>query len=114
MYAKVPSPQYKQRILDHTNDQIPLVSHFKKSPAYASRLEADSSPEFYANFGNKRGRWELNRADKVILLGDLGMISDFALRHRDSWQRISIEIMDFSHTDYLRRMLETLKPEDCR
>lgn len=106
MKADVRPPQMGKHLLYQLNDQVPLVSHFKKSPTYDSQLEANFATEFYAKFGAKRGKWELSREDEVILLGDTVMIPDFALTHRDSGKRILIEIMGFWHPDYLRRKLQ--------
>ena len=106
MQADVRPPQIGKHLLYQLNDQIPLVSHFKKSPDYDSQLEANFATEFYAKFGDKRGKWELSREDEVILLGDTVMVPDFALTYRDTGQRILIEIMGFWHPDYLRRKLK--------
>lgn len=93
-------------LLYQLNDGIPLVSHLQKSPTYDSQLEANLATEFYAKFGDKRGKWELSREDEVILLVDTVMIPDFALTQRCRGQRILIEIIGFWHSDYLRGKLK--------
>ena len=109
MKASVRPPHLGKSLIYQLDNQIPLVSHFKRSPSYDSRLEADFALEFHAKFGDTRGKWELSREDEVLLLGDTVMIPDFALTHRESGQRLLLEIMGFWHPDYLRRKLEKVR-----
>jgi predicted nuclease of restriction endonuclease-like RecB superfamily len=109
MQASVKVPQFGGRLTYRLDDRVPLVTHFRRSPEYDSRMEADFAAEFYARFGDERGKWALTREDEVILLGDTVMIPDFALTHRDSGQRVLIEIVGFWHPDYLRRKLAKVR-----
>ena len=109
MQASVRPPNLGRHLIYQLDHQVPLVSHFHRSPTYDSRMEADFALEFYAKFGDTRGKWELSREDEVLLLGDTVMIPDFALTHRESGRRILIEIMGFWHPDYLRRKLEKVR-----
>ncbi len=89
--------------LDHTT---PLRSHFRRSGAFDSQVEADFAAEFHAKFGDARGKWLLSREDEVILLGDSVMIPDFALTHKEDGRRVLIEIVGFWHPNYLRRKVK--------
>ena len=109
MQASVKVPQFGSRLTYLLDERVPLVTHFRRSPEYDSRMEADFSAEFYARFGDQRGKWELTREDEVILLDDTVMIPDFALTHRDSGQRVLIEIVGFWHPEYLRRKLAKVR-----
>ena len=113
MIATVRSPHtwkmatYK---LDATSE---LQSHFKQSGLFDSRLEADFAHEFEEKFGSKRGQWVLTREDEVLNLGATVMISDFALTHKRTGQRILIELVGFWHPDYLRRKVEKVRAAQC-
>jgi hypothetical protein len=109
MQARVRPPQFGKTLTYSLTDKVPLVSHFQRSPTFDSRFEADFAAEFEAKFGSERGKWSLTREDEVILLGDTVMIPDFTLTHRESGQRIVIEIMGFWHPDYLRRKLRKVR-----
>ena len=92
----------------------PLRSHFKRSGAFDSRLEADFAAEFEAKFGGKRGKWQLAREDEVILLGDVVMIPDFSVTHADDGRRALIEIVGFWHPEYLQRKVEKVRAANRR
>lgn len=96
--------------LEYRLDQgAPLVSHFRKSGAFDSRLEADFAAEFAEKFGDARGKWLLTREDEVLLLGDTVMIPDFAFTHKQDGRRALVEIVGFWHLDYLRRKVEKVR-----
>ena len=59
-----------------------MTTHFRRSGAFDSRLEADFAAEFEAKFGGRRGQWRLSREDELLVLGDTVMIPDFALTHQ--------------------------------
>ena len=82
MEASVHPPQLDQGLVYRLDDTAPLTSHFKRSGAFDSRLEADFAAEFEGKFGGKRGQWQLTREDELLLLGDTVMIPDFALTHK--------------------------------
>jgi hypothetical protein len=92
--------------LDH---QSPLTSHFARSGAFDSQLEADFAAEFAAKVGDQRGHWQLTREDEVLLLGDTVMIPDFAFTHTRDGRRALVEIVGFWHPDYLRRKLAKVR-----
>ncbi len=92
--------------LDHTAS---LISHFKRSGAFDSQIEADFAAEFQAKFGDERGQWHLTREDEVLLLGDTVMLPDFTVTHKKDNRRALIEIMGFWHPDYLRRKIEKVR-----
>lgn len=104
-----PDRRHGSSYLYHLNDQTPLTSHFKRSPAFDSRLEADFAAEFAAKFGDERGKWILTREDDVLLLGDTVMLPDFTLTHREDGRRALIEIIGFWHPDYLKRKLSKIR-----
>ncbi len=115
MVASIRSPQSQTLCtyrLDHTSSS--LETHFRPSGPFDSRLEADFAHEFEEKFGSKRGKWVLSREDEVLVLGDTVMIPDFALTHKDSGQRILIELVGFWHPDYLRRKVEKVRAAQCR
>jgi predicted nuclease of restriction endonuclease-like RecB superfamily len=107
--ADIRLPQLGKDLRYSLNEKIPLVSHFKRSPLYDSRFESDFAAEFYSKFGDKRGKWELEREAEVLLLGDTVMIPDFRLRHRETGQVILLEIMGFWHPAYLERKLRKVR-----
>ncbi len=114
MVADVRSPITQKMTtyrLDHTSA---LPTHFKQSGEFDSRLEADFAHEFGEKFGGKRGKWLLTREDEVLVLGDTVMIPDFALTHKDTGQRILIELVGFWHPDYLRRKVEKVRAAQCQ
>jgi predicted nuclease of restriction endonuclease-like RecB superfamily len=80
-----------------------LVSHFKQSGEFDSRLEADFAKEFHEKFGDERDNWLLTREDEVILLGDTVMIPDFAFTHKKDGRRAIVEIVGYWHPEYLER-----------
>jgi len=97
--------------LNHTSS---LVSHFRASGTYDSLLEkqfADEFSDFAAKFGEKRGRWLLQRESEVLLIGgDTVMIPDFlAVHESDPDRRILIELVGFWHPTYLKRKLEKIR-----
>jgi uncharacterized protein len=85
------------------------VSHFKGSGEFDSRLEADFAKEFREKFGEERGKWLLTREDEVILLGDIGMIPDFAFTHQRDGRRAILEIVGYWHPDYLERKVAKVR-----
>ncbi len=113
MVASVRHPQ-TQKLgayrLDHTSS---LRSHFRQSGPFDSRLEADFVQEFEEKFGSKRGKWTLTREDEVLVLGDTVMIPDFAVTHKDTGNRILIELVGFWHPDYLRRKVAKVRAAQC-
>jgi predicted nuclease of restriction endonuclease-like RecB superfamily len=109
MRALVKPPQFASRLTYMLDEHVPLVSHFRRSPGYDSRMEADFAADFQAKFGDTRGQWHLTREDEVILLGDKVMIPDFTLTHQASGQRVLIEIVGFWHPEYLRRKLAKVR-----
>ncbi len=114
MRADVRSPLTQKMTtyrLDHTSS---LPTHFKQSGQFDSRLEADFAHEFEEKFGGKRGKWLLTREDEVLVLGDTVMIPDFAVTHKDTGQRILIELVGFWHPDYLRRKVEKVRAAQCQ
>jgi hypothetical protein len=114
MTATVRPPWLGEKLtyaLDHTS---PLRSHFKRSGAFDSRVEADFAAAFHAKFGDERGKWALTREDEVILLGDTVMVPDFALTHEDDGRRALIEIVGFWHPNYLRRKVEKVRAANRR
>ncbi|MHB8629374.1 MAG: DUF790 family protein [Aggregatilineales bacterium] len=78
------------------------------------RLEADFTAEFEAKFGGKRGQWQLNREDEVLLLGRTVFIPDFSLTHKRDGRRALVEIVGFWHPDYLRRKVEKVRAAGLR
>ncbi len=96
--------------LDHT---LPLLTHFRRSGPFDSRLESDFAHEFEEKFGDKRGQWVLTREDEVLLLGETVMIPDFTLTHKQRGHRVLIELVGFWHPDYLRRKVEKVRAAQC-
>src|SRR5690606_37815940 len=76
--------------------------------------EADFAAEFEDKFGSERGKWALTREDEVILVADTVMIPDFTLIHKQTGQRVLIEIVGYWHTDYLRRKVAKVRPAKRR
>lgn len=106
-----PSGQPLRYVLDPT---MPLVSHFRRSGDFDSRLEADFSAEFQAKFGDERGQWRLTREDEVLLLGDTVMIPDFTFTHKQDGRRALVEIVGFWHPDYLQRKVAKTRAANRR
>ena len=105
--------QFDRLLSYHLDQDAPLSTHFKRSGAFDSRMEADFAAEFHAKFGDQRQGWTLTREDEVLLLGDAVMIPDFALTHRDG-RRALIEIVGFWHRDYVRRKVEKVRAAQRR
>lgn len=92
--------------LDPTNT---LVSHFKRSGEFDSRLEQDFAAEFEAKFGGERGKWQLTREDELLLIDDTVFIPDFALTHKRDGRRALIEIVGYWTPEYLQRKLSKVR-----
>jgi uncharacterized protein len=114
MQASVHPPGFKTPLTYTLNHTSSLRSHFHKSGAFDSQMEADFAAEFQAKFGDERGKWMLTREDEVLLLGDTVMIPDFALTHKVDGRRVLIEIVGFWHPEYLRRKLEKVRASGRR
>ena len=114
MLATVRSPQTWSMATYRLDASSELLSHFKQSGPFDSRLEADFAREFEEKFGAKRGQWLLTREDEILNLGDTVMIPDFALTHKGMGQRVLIELVGFWHPDYLRRKVEKVRAAQCR
>lgn len=80
-----------------------LVSHYRASAEFDSRLESDFATEFEAKFGQKRKRWILDREDEIVPVGDSVMIPDFSFTHNQDGRRALVELAGFWHPDYLKR-----------
>ncbi len=113
MVALVRSPQTARIATYQLDAKSELLSHFKQSGLFDSRLEADFAHEFEEKFGSKRGQWILTREDEVLNLGATVMIPDFALTHKRTGQRVLIELVGFWHPDYLRRKVEKVRAAQC-
>ncbi|NJO82782.1 MAG: DUF790 family protein [Blastochloris sp.] len=109
MQASVRLPGAHHSLTYRLDQKSPLVSHFKRSGAFDSRMEADFAAAFEAKFGGERGAWQLTREDEVLLLGDTVMIPDFAVTHRKDGRRALIEIVGFWHPEYLNRKLAKVR-----
>lgn len=103
MWATVRVPHFRKRLVYYLDDTVDLVSHFKASGEFDSRLEANFALEFQEKFGDERGQWQLTREDEVILLGDTVMIPDFAFTHKKDGRRAVLEIVGYWHPEYLAR-----------
>ncbi len=114
MVAAVRAPQNQAMTtyrLDHTSS---LVTHFRSSGTFDSRLEANFASEFEEKMGGKRGHWRLFRESEVLLLGDTVMIPDFILvDDQDENRKIMIELVGFWHPQYLRRKIEKVRAANC-
>ena len=100
--------QFDEMLQYKLDPSTPLHSHFKRSGAFDSQVEADFAAEFEAKFGDARQGWTLAREDEVFLLGDTVLIPDFSLTHRNG-RRAVIEIVGFWHPAYLRRKVEKVQ-----
>jgi uncharacterized protein len=109
MEATVHPPQLEQGLVYRLDDTAPLTSHFRRSGAFDSRLEADFAAEFEGKFGGKRGQWQLTREDELLLLDDTVMIPDFALTHKRDGRRALVEIVGYWHPEYLRRKVAKVR-----
>lgn len=109
MWATVRVPNFRKRLVYYLDDSVDLVSHFKASGEFDSKMEANFATEFHEKFGDARGQWLLTREDEVILLGDTVMIPDFALTHKKDGRRAVIEIVGFWHPEYLERKIAKAK-----
>ena len=114
MVADVRSPVTQKMTTYRLSHASALSTHFKQSGEFDSRLEADFAHEFEEKFGGKRGKWLLTREDEVLVLGDTVMIPDFAVTHKNTGQRILIELVGFWHPDYLRRKVEKVRAAQCQ
>ena len=114
MWATVRVPHFRQRLVYYLDDTVDLVSHFKASGDFDSKLEADFATEFHEKFGDERGQWQLTREDEVLLLGDTVMIPDFVLTHKKDGRRALIEIVGFWHPEYLERKIAKAKAANRR
>ena len=96
--------------LDSTSS---LQTHFKRSGAFDSTLEAtfaDEFLDFVSKFGEQRDEWQLLREPELIQLQDTVMIPDFAIQHtRCSVRRILIELVGYWSPAYLERKLRKLR-----
>jgi len=109
MWSTVRPPYFGKQLtyyLDHTTT---LVSHFKQSGEFDSRLEADFAQEFHEKVGDERDKWLLTREDEVILLGDTVMIPDFAFTHKTDGRRAIVELVGYWHPDYLERKVNKVR-----
>jgi predicted nuclease of restriction endonuclease-like RecB superfamily len=119
MRASVRPPQSDQALVYQLNHTTRLVTHFKRSGEFDSRLEADFAADFQAKFGknksdNQRGEWLLTREDEVILLGDTVMIPDFALTNQQDGRRALVELVGYWHPDYLARKVAKVRAANRR
>jgi predicted nuclease of restriction endonuclease-like RecB superfamily len=119
MRASVRPPQSDQALVYQLNHTTGLVTHFKRSGEFDSRLEADFAADFQAKFGknksdNQRGEWLLTREDEVILLGDTVMIPDFALTNQQDGRRALVELVGYWHPDYLARKVAKVRAANRR
>jgi predicted nuclease of restriction endonuclease-like RecB superfamily len=114
MVASVRLPPRRRPLhyrLDHTTA---LVSHFKRSGEFDSRLEADFAADFHAKWGDERDAWQLTREDEVLLLGDTVMVPDFAFTHKRDGRRALVELVGFWHPDYLARKVAKVRAANQR
>lgn len=119
MHASVRPPQADQPLRYHLNHTTKLVTHFKRSGEFDSRLEADFAADFEAKFGKHKpgkdaGQWALTREDEVILLGDTVMIPDFALTNQADGRRALVELVGYWHPDYLARKVAKVRAANRR
>jgi predicted nuclease of restriction endonuclease-like RecB superfamily len=96
-------------LLYRLDDRAELRSHFKSSPPFDSRLEADFAAEFEAKYQGPKRSWELAREAELIVVEDSVMIPDFALTHRRDGRRALLEIVGFWHPHYLKRKLAKVR-----
>ena len=103
MWSTVRPPYFGKQLTYYLDHTTALVSHFKQSGEFDSRLEADFAQEFHEKVGDERDKWLLTREDEVILLGDTVMIPDFAFTHKKDGRRAIVELVGYWHPDYLER-----------
>jgi predicted nuclease of restriction endonuclease-like RecB superfamily len=114
LQATVHPPQSRHPLTYHLDYTSSLRSHFKRSGAFDSRLEADFAQEFEQKIGGKRGHWQLKRESEILLLGDTVMIPDFTfVDDQDDSRKILLELVGFWHPDYLRRKVEKVRRANC-
>src|SRR6266536_4151673 len=112
--ARVRPPQATGEMVYRLDYTCALRSHFKRSGAFDSRLEADFASEFEQKIGKKRGHWRLERESEVLLLGDTVMIPDFTfVDDQDENRRVIVELVGFWHPQYLRRKIEKVRAANC-
>ncbi len=112
--ARVRPPQATGEMIYRLDYTCALRSHFKRSGAFDSRLEADFASEFEQKIGKKRGHWRLERESEVLLLGDTVMIPDFTfVDDQDENRRVIVELDGFWHPQYLRRKIEKVRAANC-
>lgn len=109
MEADVRPPNARQFLRYALDDGTDLVSYFKQSGEFDSRLEADFAAEFAEKYGRADREWVLAREDELVLAGDRVMIPDFSLTNVKNGRRALIEIIGFWHPTYLRRKLEQVR-----
>jgi uncharacterized protein len=114
LQATVHPPQARLPLTYYLDYTSALISHFKRSGAFDSRLEADFAYEFEQKIGTKRGHWQLKRESEVLLLGDTVMIPDFTfVDDQDESRKIMLELVGFWHPNYLRRKVEKVRLANC-
>ncbi|MBX2998024.1 MAG: DUF790 family protein [Caldilineaceae bacterium] len=86
-----------------------LVSHYKASGEFDSRLEADFAAEFEEKLGRQDRKWLLAREDEIVPVGDTVMIPDFSFTHVRDGRRALVELAGFWHPDYLERKARKLR-----
>lgn len=112
--ALVRAPLWPDLLTYQLNHTCSLVSHFRASGEHDSLLEkrfAEEFSDFIEKFGEKRGRWHLQRESEVLLIGgDTVMIPDFlAVHESDPRRTILIELVGFWHPNYLKRKQEKIR-----
>lgn len=108
MQAQVRPPHTDGFLLYELDDSTSLVSHFKGSGLFDSKLEQNFATEFEAKYTRNKRKWELTREDTIIDLGDTVMLPDFSLTSHDG-RKLLIEIVGFWHPSYLKRKLAKVK-----
>jgi predicted nuclease of restriction endonuclease-like RecB superfamily len=91
-----------------------LVSHYKASAEFDSRLEANFAAEFEEKLGRQERKWILAREDEIVPVGDTVMIPDFSFTHVKDGRRALVELAGFWHPDYLERKARKLRAADRR
>ena len=104
----------RETLLYQLDHHTPLRSHFKASGLFDSRLEADFAAEFEEKFSGPKRKWDLNREDELIIVGDTVMIPDFSFTHHKDGRRALLEIVGYWHPNYLRRKLEKVRQANRR
>lgn len=114
MWSTVRPPYFGKQLTYYLDHTTALVSHFKQSGEFDSRLEADFAQEFHEKVGDERDKWLLTREDEVILLGDTVMIPDFAFTHKKDGRRAIVELVGYWHPDYLERKVTKVRTANRR